>query len=178
MILNNYYNAAANLANITPIFSDSRTSNIGVMQATNPPAPLLVTTGWSSGFPSVLPTMVQNWNPRSRLSVVIGSGTTEPTPEDVELENDITAEIANFAFTLQTSADGAAIKTVATITGTNTTGTAITIAEIGIQKAFETASSGTDPVPAYALMVRHLLDTQKTVANGESFSLTFEWAES
>lgn len=178
MILNNYYNAAANLANIVPIFSDPRVSDIGVMLPTNPPSALLVTTGWITNFPAVLPTMAQNWNPRSRLSVVIGSGTTAPTPEDVALANDITSAISNFAYTVQTSADGASIKTVATITGTNTTGSDITISEIGIKKAFETARDGTQPVTKYALIVRHLLDTPKTVPSGESFSLTFEWVES
>ena len=40
------------------------------------------------------------------------------------------------------------------------------------------ADNGNEPVLIDSLMVRHLLDTPKTVANNESFTLTLEWLES
>lgn len=175
MILNNYYNMIGGLANISPSFGDTRNTDIGIKNLSG--NTINVTTGWSTSFPGVLPTMVQNWSPKARLSIKVGSGTTEPDASDYSLENDITNSISNFNYSTITSADGGKLSTVITITGSNSTGSPITITEIGVIKAVEKANSGTTPDTDYTLIIRHLLETPKVIANGEGFSLTFEWVE-
>lgn len=177
MILNNYWNLMAGMAGITPSFDDVVTQQIGVRNMVDG-GEINVTTGWLTNFPDVLPTMCQNWNPRANLSAVFGAGTTEPSPTDYRLASDTTANFSNINVTINTSADGASISTVVTISATNTSGSPIEITEVGITKAIESADSGTKPAPTNSLMVRHLLDTPKMVANNESFTLTLEWLES
>lgn len=177
MILNNYWNLMAGMAGITPNFDRDVNQQIGVRDMING-SEIGVTVGWLTQFPAVLPTMCQNWNPRANLSAVFGSGTTEPSATDYRLASDTTANFSNINVTTNTSADGASISTVVTISATNTSGSAITITEVGITKSIESANNGNEPVPTNSLMVRHLLDTPKTVANNESFTLTLEWLES
>jgi hypothetical protein len=177
MILNNYWNLMAGMAGITPSFDRTANQQIGVRNMTNGNE-IDVTVGWPTNFADVLPTMCQNWNPRANLSAVFGSGTTEPSATDYCLEDDWTASFSNVDVTVNTSADSASISTVVTISARNTSGRTITITEVGITKAIEMASSGTEPVLIDSLMVRHLLDTPKTVADNESFTLTLEWLES
>ena len=176
MILNNYWNLMAGMAGITPSFDRTTNQRIGVFDMSG--SEIDVTVGWPTNFAGVLPTMCQNWNPRANLSAVFGSGTTEPSPTDYCLAGDWTASFSNVDVTVNTSADGASISTVVTISARNTSGRTITITEVGITKAIESASSGTEPVQTNSLMVRHLLDTPKTVADNESFTLTLEWLES
>ena len=177
MILNNYWNLMAGMAGITPSFDRTANQQIGVRNMTNGNE-IDVTVGWPTNFADVLPTMCQNWNPRANLSAVFGTGTTEPSATDYCLASNTMSNFSNINVTVNTSADGASISTVVTISATNTSGSAITITEVGITKAIEAASSGTEPVLIDSLMVRHLLDTPKTVANNESFTLTLEWLES
>lgn len=177
MILNNYWNLMAGMAGITPGFDRTVNQQIGVRNMTNGDE-IGVTVGWPTNFPGVLSTMCQNWNPRANLSAVFGSGTTEPSATDYQLASDTTANFSNINVTINTSADGASISTVVTISGTNVSGDSITITEVGIAKAIESANGGTEPALTDSLMVRHLLDTPKTVANNESFTLTLEWLES
>ena len=177
MILNNYWNLMAGMASITPSFDRAVNQQIGVRNMTNGNE-IAVTVGWLAQFPAVLPTMCQNWNPRANLSAVFGAGTTEPSPTDYRLASDVTANFSNINVTVNTSADGASISTVVTISATNTSGSPIEITEVGITKAIEMADNGNEPVLIDSLMVRHLLDTPKTVANNESFTLTLEWLES
>lgn len=177
MILNNYWNLMAGMAGITPNFSGTVNQQIGVRNMVDG-SQIGVTVGWPTNFPDVLPTMCQNWNPRANLSAVFGAGTTEPSATDYRLASDTTANFSNIDVTVNTSADGASISTVVTISATNTSGDSITITEVGITKAIERASGGTESILINSLMVRHLLDTPKTVANNESFTLTLEWLES
>ena len=177
MVLNNYWNLMAGMSGITPNFDRAINQEMGVVDTGNG-SQISVTVGWNASFPLVLPTMCQNWNPRANLSAVFGSGTTEPSASDYCLAYDRTADFSNVNVTVNTSADGASISTVVTISGTNTSGSAITITEVGITKAIESAWGGTDPVLTDSLMVRHLLDTPKTVEDNESFTLTLEWLES
>ena len=177
MILNNYWNLMAGMAGITPSFDRTANQQIGVCDMVNG-SQISVTVGWPTNFPGVLPTMCQNWNPRANLSAVFGAGTTEPSATDYCLAYDRTADFSNIDVTVNTSADGASISTVVTISARNTSGGTITITEVGITKAIESASSGTEPVLIDSLMVRHVLDTPKTMADNESFTLTIEWLES
>lgn len=177
MVLNNYWNLMAGMAGITPNFDRAINQQIGVRDMQNG-SQIDVTVGWNSGFPLVLPTMCQNWNPRANLSAVFGTGTTPPSASDYCLADDATSDFSNINVTVNTSADGASISTVVTISATNISGNTITITEVGITKAIESAWGGTDPVLIDSLMVRHILDNPKTVPDNESFTLTLEWLES
>ena len=177
MVLNNYWNLMAGMAGITPSFSGTVTQQIGVRNMVDG-GQISVTVGWNASWPDVLPTMCQNWNPRSNLSAVFGSGTTEPSASDWRLTSDTTSNFSNINVTVNTSAEGPSISTVVTISATNISGDTITITEVGITKAIERASGGTESILIDSLMVHHLLEEPKTVQNSESFTLTLEWLES
>ena len=177
MVLNNYWNLMAGMANIVPTFDRSVTQQMGVRNMVNG-GQISVTVGWPTSFPDVLPTMCQNWNPRANLSAVFGSGTTEPSASDWRLTSDTTSNFSNINVTVNTSSDGPSISTVVTISATNISGDTITITEVGITKAIEMASSGAEPILIASLMVHHLLEEPKIVPNSESFNLTLSWEES
>lgn len=116
------------------------------------------------------------------LDVIVGSGDTDPTPADYDLDTDITSNITNYATSANISADANGLHTVITVSGQNNTGSSITIAEIGVIKRVRSQiyHRSDDPMPdpdEKCLFVRHVLDSPKTVPNGEGFNLTFEWTE-
>lgn len=178
MILNNYWNLMAGMAGLTFAWINDTDSleNIG-LKDTNGSSLLVNPHTTDQGGSSA--DVVANWNPRAKLSAVIGDGGQEPTASDFALGNDVTNDMSNYSVTANTSATNGEISTVITITGMNNTGVAITISEVGIVKEITTTESGNyGHVKKNCLLVKHLLDTPKTVAPGEGFTLTLEWLES
>lgn len=174
MILNNYWNLFAGISKITPTIRDNRVSDFSLRDFNNDP--VLVTTAFYYSF-GPADTMINNWNPRSWLSVRIGSGDTEPTVGDYKLATDITSSIADYNYELDTTSSGAKIKTLVIVSGTNNQSSAITIREIGVVKTVETADSGNSSQPKDILVVRYLLENPVTVQPYQGFDLTFEWVE-
>ena len=116
----------------------------------------------------------KTWSPKVELSVILGSGTTAPTPEDYNIEQSIMSAISNFNSSINVTSSNGQEKTVITVSGTNTSNDAITISEIGIVKPIRPDNIND---PRNVLFIRHLLDEPKSVASGEGFALTFEWTE-
>lgn len=113
---------------------------------------------------------------RLNLGVIVGTGNVEVQATDYCLSNDITASLSSFNATINSGADGGANRTTIVITGLNNTGASVTLTEIGVYKTVLQSNSGTQS--KNVLFIRHMLNEPKIVANGEGFSLTFEWVES
>lgn len=128
------------------------------------------------GFASSSRFNCDNWSLKTSLSMRVGVGDTEPEFTDYALGSDITSSIANTVITTTTTADGPKVKTVITMSGRNSSSSAITITEVGITKNI---------VVAYlnywakkeVLMVKELLEEPIEVPGNGSFSLTFSWEE-
>lgn len=119
------------------------------------------------------------WNSciRKNLKVELGSGTTEPTAQDHDLETPV--NLGTLQTTITTTADGTSEKTIVTVSGTNTTGASVTVSECGLFKSAYCKKTSAEEMEAVDIMFVHvLLDTPKTIANGESFTFTFEWSQS
>ena len=111
---------------------------------------------------------------RSGLGVVVGTGIAAPAIGDYAMGSDVTSSLSNTAVSSTTGVDGeAGIKTVITFTGTNNTGSPITITEYGITKAINTGSQNTTPV----LIIHMLLPEPIEVESGHGFTLPIEWSE-
>lgn len=178
MILNNYWNLMAGMAGLTFAWSNDvdEYDDIG-LKDTNGSSLLINPHTTDQGGNSA--DVVANWNPRAKLSAVIGNGAQNPTASDFALGNDVTDDMSNYSVTVNTSATNGEISTVITITGMNNTGDTITISEVGIVKEITTTQGTTyTHVKKDCLLVKLLLDTPKTVAPGEGFTLTLEWLES
>lgn len=107
-------------------------------------------------------------------TVIIGSGDTEPTADDYELDSPI-SETLTQSYQVVKGQGGAGYDIVFTITGTNTSGSAYTIKEVGVN-AF---MGGTEDTYSFgwAMIARFLLETPITVAAGDGFSFAFRWSE-
>lgn len=178
MILNNYWNLMAGMSGLTFAWSNDTDTYADIGLKDMDGSTLLINPHTTdSGGNSA--DVVANWNPRAKLSAVIGNGAQEPTASDFALDSDVTDDMSNYNVTVNTSASNGEISTVITVTGMNNTGDAITIREVGIVKEITTTVwSNYSHVKKDLLIVKHLLETPKTVAAGEGFTLTLEWLES
>lgn len=173
MILNNYWNWKAFINKQRLSTSGYAGANIGVINTSGTAISFLYSVN-GNGYISNYGNALLNWTLKSGLSVVVGAGTIEPQGTDYTLESPIS--MSNISVTTDTSADGNTEKTVLTISGTNTTGNAVIIKEIGITKtAYANNNSGGT---AHAiLLLRELLANPINLENGQSFSLTIDWIE-
>lgn len=173
MILNNFWTLKGYVdANSCPCVGSS-TVNLGLKRKSD---------GVSMPFANDLTLNIAgllstNYTIRKGLKVFVGSGTTEPTTNDYALENDVTNSFSNVVTTCNTSTEESKITTVVTISGTNTTENAITIAEIGVGKDIAYDWNGANLRTQEVLFIRHVLDTPKVVESGEGFMQTFAWDE-
>lgn len=181
MIVNNYYKAAAYFS------SHHLNSNASAYGWDQINLGMVDTSGTAVGnLPidcqnnsSYVEYVARNYSIKDDITIVVGQGDTEPTLNDYALEDDETANFTNYTVALSTSSNGGSISTVATVTGINNTGASITIREVGVVKKFYYGTTSiADTTYKNVLLLRHVLDEPKEIANGEGFSLTLEWAES
>lgn len=106
--------------------------------------------------------------------VVIGTGTTAPTLDDIFIENQITTglSVANPDRAYVSRTDEA-ISMSATYTLKNTTGADITITEIGLVLNKQTASGTTTNAQHTLLVDRTVLSNPVTVPAGETKNLVY-----
>lgn len=108
---------------------------------------------------------------RSALNIVVGTGTTDPSMDDYALGADVTNSFINRTCSYITGPNNATVKTVITSSGTNNTGSPITITEYGITKGVPTGNQVTTPV----LFFHELLPDPIVVQPGCQFILPIEW---
>lgn len=119
---------------------------------------------------------LKNMEPLYDIGIAIGTGTTPVTANDYQLANDVTSSL-NPTITTNVGSDANGIHVVNTISGINTSGSSVTITEVGAYKNIYTNCY--DPTKnEKCLFVRHILDSPITLAAGESYSFTFEWTQS
>lgn len=110
---------------------------------------------------------------RSALSIVVGTGTSAPSMDDYALGSDVTSSFSNMACSYTTGANDATVKTVITLTGTNSTGSPITITEYGVTKGVPSGNQVTTPV----LFIHDILPAPIVVLPKCGFTLTIEWVD-
>lgn len=120
---------------------------------------------------------IRQLQPLANLDVVVGTGNTAAAKSDYQLANDVTSSLYNVSTSVDVTVDQDGIHIIATISGTNTTGSSVTISEVGIYKKVFAQIYETSTPTEKVLFVRQLLDTPKVVANNENFSITIAWDE-
>ena len=134
--------------------------------------------GYGLGSDTERDNSVKQFLPLANLDAVVGTGSTAATKSDYQLVNDVTASLYNVSTAIDVTVDQDGIHVIVTISGTNTTGSSMTISEIGIyKKVFSQIYEVSTPTEK-VLFIRHLLTSPKSVGNNETFSLTLEWVES
>lgn len=101
----------------------------------------------------------------SKYGLYVGSGTTPPTLDDIDLENEFTSSVLSFS-ELTWSASGSG-NVVFTRSFTNITNENLTISEIALY------TKATSPS---CLLAREVLSTPRTVAPNETVTFSFEIA--
>ena len=115
--------------------------------------------------------VTENYNPRANLFGLVGTGTQEVDVDDYDLTSRLAiATSTNIA--LSYNSDG--YTTLVTVSGLNSSGDDITITEVGIAKALLDKDGN---IVDRTLIAKKLLDTPITVADGDVFTVTYDWIE-
>ena len=168
MLTNNYLLIQTYYASNGYVNDAQNTDISGTKDLEGTNRPFYIGTAWSQ-------TINYNASPRKKLSIALGTGTTAISNTDYCLDNDISDDL-DLTCVINTGSEGGAIKTVLTVSGTNTTENEVTIKEFGILKEYM-VGPGTLTYVNY-LIAREFLKTPKVVGAGQPFTLTFEWSGS
>jgi hypothetical protein len=107
------------------------------------------------------------------ISMRVGTGTGEISPDDYSLFNDCTSSISNLNVTNTLEESETGYKQTVTLTGKNNSANTLTITEAGITKTFYGHPDAKSPL----LLVKTLLDTPIEVEPQGNFTITLEWNE-
>ena len=171
MILNNYWQLKYAVdSGIFRYTGNSKAENIGIVTMAGASSNTLI-----AAYGGDASRQIHNMQLKSNLRCVLGSGTTPPERTDYALETDISSSISSLSVVCSTSYQNGQEITTLTITGTNLTGSALTINEIGICKTiyYDNSSNATVDV----LLVREVLDTPIVIGAGSGLSKTYTWTE-
>lgn len=118
----------------------------------------------------------KNWDLTSNTSFKIGSSDAEGGASDYTLTSEISSgvTISNIAWNISTS--GGEIRKVISFNVACSANDGFTIKEVGICKDICTGLYGSLQY-ATVMLVRTILDSPVTLANGESATITIEWVE-
>ena len=167
MLLNNYWNLVEYTSKAIPNQNQYEGKDLGMVDPTGTAFTTLV-------GPSSVNTAT-NWSSRYGISLRIGTGTTTPQASDHNLTTDITNSMFNVQQTLNSIYSDGQLKTVMTISGTNNTGSTITITEIGVLKSVYKFVPPSSYSATSALLSHDLLNTPLTVPSGNGFNIVYEW---
>lgn len=119
-------------------------------------------------------------NPFYGFTGRVGTGVTPADADDYQLETDVTSSFSSTssAINYSTNSEGHFVMTL-TWSGTNTSGSDITITEIGVVKQMgdrtnTSSTAGTNLTLRTVLVARHILTTPVEVAAGEGTSITIQ----
>lgn len=171
MILNNYFNFIGN----TPRFSSdvggtSASAHIGLIDTSGASVPWQYSGG---GTLDANPRIVNNFVQWREIGVALSGDTSDPAASDYSVTDDITSDFTGLTVSVTSGADTGKATLTVTISGTNTSGAAVSIAQICLMKKVYTDAYENISKPV--LFVKHKLDTPISVAAGESFTKTFAW---
>lgn len=116
----------------------------------------------------------KNKTPFAELSMIIGTGTTEPIIMDYTLESPFTGSNVNSS--IQFLIDQGKIKMKGIYTCTNNTEENVIISEAGICKIVHSYNSDRSAqLDSKCLLVRTLLDNPVTIPAGQTATITLDW---
>ena len=169
MILNNYWNYKAAIESTPLTYNGNRQTSCGLYDLSG------TSKDVATGAVNMSSALMNNYSLKTSLGILLGSGDTEPSGTDYCLANNITTSFSSLSASISTSGDGNAQRTVVTISGIWSGGSATTLREIGIKKNILVSTY--DSSTADILFIRHMLDQPIDLAPGQSLSVTFEWVE-
>lgn len=120
--------------------------------------------------------VAKNWDLTSNTSFKVGSSDAEGSASDYTLTSEISSgvTISDVAWNISTS--GGEIRKVISFNVACSANDGFTIKEVGICKEICTSLYGSLQY-ATVMLVRTILDSPVTLANGESATITIEWVE-
>ena len=171
MILNNYFYVKRKLSYTTYSDTSTRYEDVTAIDGQSHSVP---TQGNTSQSGSLHQKINGNRALRDKLSVRVGTGDTDPTKNDYCLATDVTSSFSNTSTTVNIQqVTGDKLLTRLTFNGTNSSGSNITIKEVGIIKNYYVNSSSTIDV----LFTREVLAEPMVVTNGGGIVITVDWYE-
>ena len=173
MILDNYYKLVGWFSGRYNDMSNNYTAAIGVFDDTGT---LISDVLYNSSNNQYYATCANsNATVRSALSFRVGSGTTDPEIHDYTMETDVTSSFSNFKSDITVACSVGKIMLTSVLTGINTSGSSVTINEIGLFKTLYCSSIGS--VQKDIMLIHHKLDSPIVVAAGEGLDFPFQWIE-
>ena len=171
MILNNYFYAKRKLSYTLYSSTSAQYEDVTGIDGQSHSVP---TQGNASQSGSLHQTINGNRALRHKLGVRVGTGNTDPTKNDYCLATDVTSSFSNASTTINIQqVTGDKLLTRLTFNGTNSSGSDITIKEVGIIKNYYVNSSSTTDV----LFTREVLAEPMVVTNGGGIVITVDWYE-
>ena len=129
---------------------------------------------WNEG--SHVEGVAKNWDLTSNTSFKVGSSDAEGGASDYTLTSEISSGVAISDISWNISTSGGEIRKVISFNVACSANDGFTIKEVGICKEICTRLSGSLQY-ATVMLVRTILDSPVTLANGESATITIEWVE-
>lgn len=120
--------------------------------------------------------VISNANMKGDISCRLGTGTTEPTINDISLAADVTSQFTGITVQHSTVVTDDGAKVVYVISSTNNINADITIREVGITKGLKYGDSSS-PSTFTILLTRDVLASPIIVPIGQGFVFTYEWVE-
>lgn len=120
--------------------------------------------------------VAKNWDLTSNTSFKVGSSDAEGSASDYTLTSEISSGVAISDISWNISMSGGEIRKVISFNVTCSANDGFTIKEVGICKEICTSLYGSLQY-ATVMLVRTILDSPVTLANGESATITIEWVE-
>ena len=115
----------------------------------------------------------------ANMSIRLGKGTGDISADDYALFEDCTSDISSLLFSSSFNSTENGYSQVMIVTGTNNSGSELTITEAGICKTFQRFidSNSDRPQSNPVLLAKMLLENPITVPAGGSFRIILEWLE-
>lgn len=174
MILNNYFNFIGNMPRYDlKTGGGKRTADIGLIDTDGNAIVWEYQSGTATS--ESVPRSGSNYVAWKNLDVVLSSDSSDPTPSDYSVENDITSAFSELVANVSAGAETGSAKLIITVVGTNSSSSAVTITEICVCKKIFTDTYDGSYKPC--MFVKQKLDEPVTLAPGESFNKTFEWVQ-
>ena len=163
MFNNNYWKMRAYCANTVPPTSYAQIS-IGVKDKSGN----AVTNGYVISGNTVAPYFSSMWNYAIATRLIVGTGDTEATANDVDLESSAMSSLSNVSFSYICGADDDQLTTVFSLSASNETSSDIVITEVGL----ETGISDSNYDEVKILTAREVLKNPITIPAGGSKVIT------
>ncbi len=163
MYNNNYWKMRAYGCNTVPVANNYSLINIGLQNKSGTEFSNYVISG-----NTVAPYFSSVWNYALATRLIVGTGDTEATANDVDLESSAMSSLSNVSFSYICGADDDQLTTVFSLSVSNATSNDIVIKEVGL----ETGISDSNYDEVKILTAREVLKNPITIPAGGSKVIT------